>query len=98
MTTCASGADAERMARLLLETRLVACVQVTGITSFYRWDGAVNKDDEQLMLIKAPSLSFDAIEKVIVENHSYKVPEIICIPIGSGSDAYLKWIDGVTVK
>ena len=71
-------------------------MQMTGVTSFYEWDGALNRDDEQLLFIKAPSVSYGEIEELISRNHSYDVPEIIQIPIRAGSEAYLKWIDTVT--
>ncbi len=71
-------------------------MQMTGVTSFYEWDGALNRDDEQLLFIKAPSVSYGEIEGLISRNHSYDVPEIIQIPIRAGSEAYLKWIDTVT--
>ncbi|TFG91290.1 MAG: divalent-cation tolerance protein CutA [Syntrophobacterales bacterium] len=96
LTTCASREEAERLAQLLVEARLAACVQMTGVTSFYEWDGALNRDDEQLLLIKAPSSSYGEIEAFISDNHSYDVPEIIQLPIRAGSEAYLKWIETVT--
>ena len=96
LTTCANREEAERLARLLIEARLAACVQMTGVTSFYEWDGALSRDDEQLLLIKAPSSSYGEIEACISHNHSYDVPEIIQIPILAGSESYLKWIDTVT--
>ncbi|MBN2398223.1 MAG: divalent-cation tolerance protein CutA [Deltaproteobacteria bacterium] len=96
LTTCGSRDEAERLARLLVETRLAACVQVTGVTSFYQWDGALNRDEEQLLLIKAPSASYDAIEECISRNHIYDLPEIVRIPITAGSGAYLQWITAVT--
>ncbi|MDD5723483.1 MAG: divalent-cation tolerance protein CutA [Syntrophales bacterium] len=96
LTTCANQEEAERLARLLVESRLAACVQMTGVTSFYEWDGAINRDDEKLLLIKAPSASYGDIEAFIARNHSYDVPEIIQIPIRAGSKTYLKWIDTVT--
>ncbi|TFG91281.1 MAG: divalent-cation tolerance protein CutA [Syntrophobacterales bacterium] len=96
LTTCANREDAERLARLLVESRLAACVQMTGVTSFYEWGGALNRDDEQLLLIKAPSASYGEIEAFISQNHRYDVPEILQLPIRAGSEAYLKWIDTVT--
>lgn len=96
LTTCPNRDEAERLARLLVELRLAACVQVTGVTSFYEWDGAINRDDEQLLVIKAPSASYDEIEAAISRNHSYDVPEIVRIPITAGSEEYLRWIDAVT--
>ncbi|MDO9515256.1 MAG: divalent-cation tolerance protein CutA [Syntrophales bacterium] len=96
LTTCANREEAEKLARLLVESKLAACVQMTGVTSFYEWDGALNRDDEHLLLIKAPSSSYGEIEAFISHNHSYDVPEIIQLPIRAGSEAYLKWIDTVT--
>jgi len=96
LTTCSNREEAERLARLLVESRLAACVQMTGVTSFYEWDGALNRDDEQLLLIKAPSASYGKIEEFISRNHSYDVPEIIRVPVTAGSEAYLNWIDAVT--
>ncbi|MBN2539430.1 MAG: divalent-cation tolerance protein CutA [Deltaproteobacteria bacterium] len=96
LATCANKEDAEKLACLLVESRLAACVQIMGVTSFYEWDGAVNKDDEQLLLIKAKSVHYDEIEEFISQNHRYDVPEIIQIPITDGSDAYLKWIAAVS--
>ena len=71
-------------------------MQMTGVTSFYEWDGALNRDDEQLLLIKAPASSYGEIEAFISQPHSYDVPEIIQIPIHAGSKSYLNWIDSVT--
>lgn len=96
LTTCPDREEAERLARLLVESRLAACVQMTGVTSFYEWSGALNRDDEQLLLIKAPSSSYGEIEAVISRNHPYDVPEIIRIPVTAGSERYLQWIDTVT--
>ena len=96
LTTCGGKEDAEKLASLLVESRLAACVQITGITSLYEWNGEVNRDDEQLLLIKATTAQYDKIEEMISQNHRYDVPEIIQIPITDGSDAYLQWIAAVT--
>ena len=96
LTTCANQEEAQRLAQLRVESGLAACVQITGVTSFYEWDGAVNKDNEQLLLIKAKSVHYNEIEEFISQNHRYDVPEIIQIPITDGSDTYLKWIAAVS--
>jgi len=96
LTTCGNKEEAEKLARLLIESRLAACVQITGVTSFYEWGGAVNRDNEQLLLIKAKSAHYDKIEELISRNHSYEVPEIVQLPISDGSEAYLKWIAAVS--
>lgn len=96
LTTCGNSEEAEKLARLLIESRLAACVQIAGVTSFYEWDDAVNRDDEKLLLIKAKSAHYDRIEEFISQNHSYDVPEIVQLPISAGSDPYLKWIAAVS--
>jgi len=96
LTTCGNKEESEKLARLLIESQLAACVQITGVTSFYEWDGTINRDNEQLLLIKAKSAHYDKIEEFISQNHSYDVPEIIQLPISDGSEAYLKWIAAVS--
>ncbi|GBC60621.1 divalent-cation tolerance protein CutA [Desulfonema ishimotonii] len=93
MSTCPKHADADRLAGLLLEARLAACVQVMPITSYYEWESEQHKAPELLMLIKARSEQYDAIEALIVKNHPYEVPEIIRLPIQGGLSDYLAWID-----
>jgi periplasmic divalent cation tolerance protein len=95
LTTTASREDAERIARLLIEERLAACVQVVGpITSTYRWQGEIETSQEWLCLAKSRRELYDAIEKAIRGVHSYQVPEILAVPIVAGSAHYLAWLDG----
>jgi periplasmic divalent cation tolerance protein len=51
---------------------------------------------EWLMLIKSKSADYKRIEKEIVRLHNYELPEIIQVPITTGSSGYLKWIDEST--
>ena len=87
-----SPAVSESLARALVEEKLVACVNATQVTSFFKWEGQFERDDETLLIIKTRS---DLIKKVIArinELHSYEVPEIIALPIADGNEAYLDWI------
>jgi periplasmic divalent cation tolerance protein len=94
-TTTASKADAERIARRLVDERLAACVQIIGpITSTFRWQGAVETAEEFLCLIKTRAAAYARLEQRIHQLHVYEVPEIIALPITAGSEAYLGWIDG----
>ena len=95
LTTCGSKKEAENLARLLIERRLAACVQTTAISSFYEWKGNLNRDEEELLLIKTRYAQYGKVEQAIVDNHSYEVPEIIAIPIVGGLGEYLVWIDEV---
>lgn len=96
ITTCGNREEAEKLAGLIVENQLAACVQLSSITSYYTWDGQMNKDPEIRILIKTRTQLYDELEKFIKENHSYDVPEIIELPIQSGSKEYLSWIDEVT--
>ena len=98
LTTCGDEEEAERLARLLIEKKLAACIQLTGVTSFYEWERKVNRDSEILLLIKTRSSLYEEIESVISENHSYELPEIIKLSIDNGLDGYLGWIDEVSRK
>lgn len=87
---------APKLARLLVESCVAACAQVTSpVTSTYFWEGAVCEDREVLIFVKSKAEKIPAIKKIVLGNHPYKVPEIIVLPIVDGHDAYLDWIDAV---
>jgi periplasmic divalent cation tolerance protein len=94
ITTTSSREEAERIARALVEARLAACVQVLGpITSTYRWEGAIETSQEWRCEAKSRAELYDEIEKAIRRLHSYKVPEILAVPVAAGSADYLGWLD-----
>ena len=92
LTTLPNADEARRMAALLVEEKLAACVQLTQIESFYRWDGRVHNEPETLLLIKTRTALFDAAIQRIKAAHPYSVPEIVGLPFSAGFDAYLNWI------
>jgi periplasmic divalent cation tolerance protein len=96
ITTAGSPEEAEKIAMALLDRKLAACIQVTQIKSYYFWEGKVNADPEQLLLIKCKAADYEAIESCIREVHSYDVPEVVQLPVTAGSSSYLKWITDVT--
>ena len=94
LTTAGSEEEAGRIASLLVERRLAACVQVVGpIVSRYRWQGKVEEEREWQCLAKTTGAAYEAVEAAIREVHSYDEPEIIATPIVAGSAGYLAWID-----
>ncbi|RMG32355.1 MAG: divalent-cation tolerance protein CutA [Methanobacteriota archaeon] len=98
LCTAGSEDEAHRLADALVEENLAACVNVVpGVMSFYRWKGVINRDQEWLLIIKSTGEAYQALEKKIKTIHSYTVPEIIALPIISGSEDYLKWV-GENVK
>ena len=98
-TTAPSKEEADRIAQILVERRLAACVQVMGpIESCYRWKGTLERSAEWLCLIKTRRANYAAVEAAIRANHSYEVPEIIACPIEAGSEPYLSWLRAETER
>ena len=95
LTTVEKSEDAERLARLLVEGRVAACVQILPMTSIYSWQDSIERSDEMLLIIKTTRSVYLALERTIKENHPYQVPEIISLPIESGSKDYLSWLKGI---
>lgn len=84
---------AERLARALLEARLVACVNIVGpMTSLYRWQGVIEQDEEYLLLMKTAASAEDALMTRIRELHPYEEPEVLVLPVVAGASSYLAWI------
>jgi periplasmic divalent cation tolerance protein len=91
--TAGSPAEADHLARVLVEERLAACANRIGpIQSVYRWEGKLEQSEEHLLIIKTPRELFAALEKRVRELHSYSVPEIVAVPIVDGSQDYLRWL------
>lgn len=92
MTTVSNKEQAEKLATTVLEARLAACVQIQDITSYYWWDGKINRDGEQLLYLKTTSDKYKALEALLVANHSYDTPEILQLPVEAGFEKYLGWM------
>jgi periplasmic divalent cation tolerance protein len=93
LNTCGSEAEAERLARLLLDRRLAACVSIAPrVRSLYRWNGAVESSEEWLLLIKSSQALFERLRETLEQAHSYDVPEVLALPVVDGSPSYLDWL------
>jgi periplasmic divalent cation tolerance protein len=94
LSTVASAEDGERLARTLVEQGVAACVNVVpGLTSFYRWEGKVQRDEERLLVIKTRADRFEELRRVLVDLHPYELPEVIALPVATGHAPYLAWLD-----
>jgi periplasmic divalent cation tolerance protein len=95
VTTTMRKAEAETIARALVEQRLAACVQVLGpITSMYWWQGKMETSHEWQCWIKSRRDLYEQIEATIRQHHSYETPEILAVPVAAGSASYLAWLEG----
>ncbi|XOF33858.1 MAG: divalent-cation tolerance protein CutA [Candidatus Electrothrix sp. YB6] len=93
LTTYADESNGQKIINALLAERLAACVQVMPICSYYPWQGKVNRDDEQLMLIKTKCSLYSQVEATILARHAYETPEILQVPVSGGFSGYLQWLD-----
>ena len=98
LSTISNIKKARVLAGLLVSKHLAACVQlVPNIESHYRWHGKKETSKEILLIIKTKASIYKKLEKALLKNHPYEVPEIVCLPITHGSKSYLKWIDGEAI-
>lgn len=97
MTTTNTEREAKKIACVLVEKKKAACVQIIPkIHSIYEWKGEIHDDQEYLLLIKTQEKHAKDVMKLVRENHTYEVPEILILPVDTGSDEYLEWIKDVT--
>ncbi len=93
MTTVPVKTDALALARTLVDDKLAACVNVLPImTSFYRWKGVVEQEEEQQLIIKTTVTRIKALQSRLAELHPYEVPESLVLSVNSGADNYLRWL------
>ena len=91
--TAANGEEAARLADMLVGAHLAACVQILPeMESVYRWQGKIERQSEVLLLVKTTRSKFDELEREVRALHSYETPEIIAVPVTTGSTPYLEWL------
>lgn len=94
LTACETREDALKIARRLVEERLVACVNVIpGVTSVYPWKGKIEEASEVLLVIKTTAGKVDEVYAELKKIHPYEVPEMVTIPVEHESDAYRDWME-----
>ena len=92
MYSTAPPAESAGLAGMLIERRLVACVNIVPVRSIYRWNGEVCDEEEHLLIMKTVQAGVDRVAAAIKEHHSYEVPEVIALPVIAGYPPYLDWV------
>ena len=96
LTTVGGGFDARSLAEQLVEKRLAACVNIIPqLYSVYRWQGRVENDEEQLLLIKTAADKVDALQAALLSIHPYETPELVVIAIEELRGPYAQWFEAV---
>ena len=93
LITAPNKEEAGRLAEMLVDRRLAACVQILpGLESVYRWQSQIERQEEVLLIAKTISGKFPELSREVTALHSYETPEIVAVPIVTGSGPYLEWL------
>jgi periplasmic divalent cation tolerance protein len=94
--TAANKAEAEKISQALLNDHLIACANIVyPVTSFFWWQGKIDRAEECLMVLKSRRDLFGELAEKLKGLHSYEVPEVLAVPIIGSSSAYLGWMHEV---
>ncbi len=89
--------EAKDLGRLLIEEKLVACVNIIrDVHSIYRWNGEIEEATEVILWCKTEDFLIEKIQSMMQKTHPYSLPAFVVYPIHSGSEKYLKWISDET--
>ena len=91
-TTVATQADAEQIGHVLLQQRLVACVQYEAIVSEYWWQGQIQRDNEIRLIMKTACLYYEQVQSAIEAIHPYDCPQILALPVEHAAAPYAQWL------
>jgi periplasmic divalent cation tolerance protein len=93
LCTVPDGATGRRIAYHLVEAGIAACVnRIPGLVSVYRWEQAVQEDDEELLVVKTRADRLEDLANAIRQIHPYELPEVVAVPVSGGLEEYLDWI------
>ncbi len=86
-----SEEEAERIAKHLLQKKLIACANIFPIKSLYWWNGEITTDTEFVLIAKTLEENYEKLKKEVEKLHSYTIPCIIKIPAIS-NEKYFEWL------
>ena len=95
LVTCGTLEESRKIACAMVERHLAACVNIVthAVESFYMWDGKLESGSEYLLVMKTSEERVEELKTELLEMHSYDTPEFVVLPIVTGSEEYLKWVE-----
>lgn len=91
--TCASKTESEKIAKHLLEQRLIACAKLIPIRAAYWWHGKIENGNEILLAMESRPDLFEEIENEVASLHSYETFVLEAVPVSNVSKAASRWMD-----
>ena len=95
-TTFDNPTEAEKVVQGVLTSRLAACAQRYAVTSDYWWEEKLTSSEEIAVHFKTRAALVEPLKHYILNNHSYKVPQVLVYEIKGGHAAYLRWLSDET--
>ena len=93
LTTLPNPEKAAEIARILVEERLAACVNIVpAVRSIYRWQDGIQDETETLAIAKTTAERAEALHGRLIKLHPYERPEVIALPVSGGHAPYLAWV------
>lgn len=93
--TFGSKGEARAIGKVLVEERLVACVNIfDGVTSIYMWEDEMREDPEVVMIAKTTTACLKAVIDRVKSMHSYDCPCVVALSLSDGNSEFLDWIKG----
>ena len=94
LSSCSNENTADALSEKIIESRLAGCIKMLPVkSSFYMWEGKLMKASEVLIVIKTLKDKVEQLERFIIENHEYEIPEVIVIPVMKVNKDYIAWME-----
>lgn len=92
-TTCSTQEEADKIIKELFEKKLCVCIHKSQSNSTYLWEDKTVSEDEFVLRIKTKKNLYSRVERVVLDNHSYDLPEIVMVPIIKSTQEYFDWMN-----